>query len=168
MKIKEMITTALLLAMGLTLHTVVPGIFGMKFDLLLTFMFLALYLNPTVKNTVLTGALGGLLTAMTTTFPGGQVPNIVDKLATAFIVFAVLKVFGRQVQKLPVMGAVGFIGTLSSGVIFLVTASAMAGLPAPFKALVIGVVLPTAVANAVITAVVFKTLTTVLPFKSAH
>ena len=42
MKTKNMILTALFLAIGFILHSSVPGIFGMKFDLFLAFMFLSI------------------------------------------------------------------------------------------------------------------------------
>jgi len=57
----------------------------MKFDLLLTFMFIAIAINPTFKNTVLSGLLSGIITAMTTTFPGGQLPNLIDKMITIVV-----------------------------------------------------------------------------------
>ena len=51
----------------------------------------------------------------------------------------------------------GFLGTLVSGIVFLGSALIIVGLPAPFTALFTVVVLPTALANTVLTAVLFKT-----------
>lgn len=158
MKVKEMITTSLLLAMGLTLHTIVPSVFGMKFDLLLTFMFIAIGINPTVKNAALTGAVAGALTALTTTFPGGQIPNLVDKCITAMVVLTLIVLFkNTRLEKIS-MGIIGFVGTLISGIIFLGTALILFGLPAPMNALLLTVVLPTAFSNAIMTLVLEKSV----------
>jgi len=153
MKIRNMILTSVLLAIGFVLHSIVPAFFGMKFDLLLTFMFIAIAINPTLKNTVLSGLLSGLITAMTTTFPGGQIPNLIDKMITALIVYSLIKVMGTGVAKI---GIIGFIGTLSSGIIFLTSALAIVGLPAPMNLLIMTIVIPSAVANTAITVVVYK------------
>lgn len=162
MKVKEMITTALLLAMGLTLHTIVPGVFGMKFDLLLTFMFIAISINPTLRNALLTGFVAGGLTAMTTTFPGGQIPNIVDKCLTAMVVLILIQLLRKTKLEKINMAVVGFVGTVVSGVIFLGTALMMVGLPAPMNVLVVSVVLPTAISNTFMTLIVEKSLRLVL------
>ena len=91
MKTKNMILTAHFLAIGLILHSSVPGIFGMKFDLFLAFMFLSIVIYPTLQNALLAGAVGGMITALTTTFPGGQLPNFIDKMITALIVYLMIK-----------------------------------------------------------------------------
>jgi hypothetical protein len=153
MKIKNMILTSVLLAMGFVLHSVVPGFFGMKFDLLLTFMFIAIAINPTFKNALLSGCLSGIITAMTTTFPGGQLPNLIDKVITALIVFYLIKAIKTGVIQ---MGIIGFIGTFVSGIIFLSTALVIVGLPAPIGVLIMTIVMPTAIANTIITVAVFK------------
>lgn len=157
MKTKNMILTSVLLAMGFVLHAIVPGFFGMKFDLLLTFMFIAIAINPTVKNTLLSGLLSGVLTAMTTTFPGGQLPNLIDKLLTAFVVLALIR-FLRGIKSSTVqMAIIGFLGTMTSGFIFLTSALLIVGLPAPLGVLVTSIVIPTAITNTLITVVVYKT-----------
>ncbi|MDH8677373.1 tryptophan transporter [Fusibacter bizertensis] len=157
MKIKNMILTSVLLAMGFVLHAIVPGFFGMKFDLLLTFMFIAIMINPSIKNTLLAGLLSGILTAMTTTFPGGQLPNMIDKVVTAFIVLALVKVLMNVKSDSVKSGIIGFVGTVSSGMIFLTSALLIVGLPAPLGILVTSIVVPTAIANTVITVIVYKT-----------
>jgi len=156
MKIKNMILTSVLLAMGFVLHSVVPGFFGMKFDLLLTFMFIAIAINPTIKNTILSGLLGGILTAMTTTFPGGQLPNLIDKLVTALMVLLLIKALSKFNLGMIQMGIIGFIGTLTSGMVFLTSALLIVGLPAPMGILTSTIVIPTAIANTIITVIVYK------------
>lgn len=157
MKTKNMILTSVLLAMGFVLHAIVPGFFGMKFDLLLTFMFIAIAINPTVKNTLLSGLLSGVLTAMTTTFPGGQLPNLIDKLITAFIVLALIRLLSGIKSNTVQMAIIGFMGTLTSGLLFLTSALLIVGLPAPLGILVTSIVIPTAITNTLITVVVYKT-----------
>ena len=88
MKTKTLVSLAMLLGIGTALHFIIPGFFlGMKPDMMLLMMFLAIVLFPEKKN-VLVVALGcGLLSALTTGFPVGQIPNIIDKLVTAFIFY---------------------------------------------------------------------------------
>lgn len=168
MKIKNMILTSVLLAMGFVLHTIVPGFFGMKFDLLLTFMFIAIAINPTLKNTILAGLLSGILTAMTTTFPGGQLPNMIDKFVTAFVVLLLIKVLSKYKLGGLQMGIVGFIGTLTSGMVFLTSALFIVGLPAPLAILTTSIVIPTAIANTIITVVVYKATYIAIKPKGAY
>ena len=101
----------------------------------------------------LSGLLSGIITAMTTTFPGGQLPNLIDKMITAILVYYLIKAIKTGVIQ---MGVIGFIGTLTSGIIFLTSALAIVGLPAPIGILVTTIVIPTAIANTLITIVVYK------------
>lgn len=156
MKLKNNILTALLLAIGFILHQIVPGIFGgMKFDFLLSFMFISLLINNSFKNASLTGLLGGLLSAITTTFPGGQIPNIIDKLITCIILFVLIKTFSRLNSNSLVVGFISIIGTLISGTVFLISASLIVGLPVPFAILFKAVVLPTVLVNTAITIFIY-------------
>ena len=118
-KLKNNIFTTLLLAIGFILHQITPGILGgMKFDFLLSFMIVSLLLNPKFENTILTGLLAGLLSAMTTTFPGGQIPNMVDKISTCLILFVVIKYLSRFKDNSIMVGLIGGLGTFVSGIIF--------------------------------------------------
>ncbi|MFZ5966906.1 MAG: tryptophan transporter [Bacillota bacterium] len=156
MNLRKNILTALLIAIGLILHQVIPGTIGsMKFDMLLSVIFVALLINQDGKNAVVTALLGGIITAMTTTFPGGQLPNIIDKLITSGCVFLMIKGAGRFRNNSIVVGAISFIGTIISGVVFLTSAFYIVGLPAPFKALFLGIVLPTAVTNILVTLLIY-------------
>lgn len=167
MKIKNMILTSVLLAMGFVLHAIVPGFFGMKFDLMLTFMFIAIMINPSIKNALLAGLLSGILTAMTTTFPGGQLPNLIDKLVTAFVVLALIKILSHVKIDAVKSAIIGFIGTVTSGLIFLTSALVIVGLPAPLGILITTIVIPTAIANTLITVVVYKTANVALGTRKA-
>ena len=156
MKIQNMITTSLLLAMGFVLHSIVPAIFGMKFDLMLTFMFIAIILQPTFKNTLLTGLLTGILTAMTTTFPGGQLPNLIEKIITALIVYGLIIMMQKIKSNNLKATVIGCVGTLFSGMLFLSIALVIVGLPAPLSVLVMSIVIPTAVTNGFLTLIVYR------------
>jgi cell shape-determining protein MreD len=92
MKTNKIIITSLLLAIGLILHQITPGIFlGVKPDFLLVFMILAIILTKDFKITIITGIVAGILCALTTTFPLGQLPNIIDKIITSIIIFVIYK-----------------------------------------------------------------------------
>ena len=156
MRIQNMVLTSLLLAMGFVLHSIVPGVFGMKFDLMLTFMFIAIIIQPTLKNMFLTGALTGILTAMTTTFPGGQLPNLFEKIITAFVVYVLILLMQKVKNNSLKATVIGFVGTFLSGIVFLTLALMMVGLPAPLTVLVASIVIPTAFTNAFLTLIVYR------------
>lgn len=159
MKTKEYIITALMLAMGLILHGVMPPIVGgMKPDLLLIFLVLSIMLAPNVKNTMVAGVGAGLLSAFTTSFPGGQLPNIIDKIITAFAILFLIKLLlfiKSDIAKSVIIMAVA---TLVSGTVFLTSALMIVGLPAPFTALFTTVVLPAVLSNSVIGTFVCKAI----------
>lgn len=158
MNLRRSIITALLLSIGLILHQITPGTLGgVKFDFFLPFVFVSLLLNTTFKNALLTGLLGGILTAMTTTFPGGQLPNIIDKLATCIILFIIIKMMEQFKQKKIFTGTIAFLGTIISGSIFLGSALLMIGLPAPFIILFMSIVLPTTITNIFLTLIIYPT-----------
>ncbi len=150
MNLRKMVLTSIFLAIGLILHQAMPPIlFGMKPDLMLCMMFIVLYLNrKDYKMTILIGIVAGLFSAFSTTFPFGQIPNIVDKIITANIIFLLFKVMDSKVKDQIQIIIASIIGTFVSGIVFLSTALFLAGLPGPFSALVIGVVLPAVLLNA--------------------
>ncbi|MGI5860300.1 MAG: tryptophan transporter [Tepidanaerobacteraceae bacterium] len=157
MKLKDMILTSLLIAIGLVLHYVVPPIVGgMKPDFLLAMLFVALYIDHSTKNALVAGILAGIFAALTTGFPGGQIANMVDKFVTAFVVMAMIKVFSNFNSNLSVL-VTAFVGTLISGVVFLQTALLVVGsLPVAFPVLFTTVVIPAALVNTVATFVCYK------------
>ena len=150
MSLRESLQVTMLLAIGYVLHQVTPPIMlGMKPDLLLDMLFVSVLLTRKSKTAVLAGLLGGMIGALTTTFPGGQLANIVDKFATSLFVFGLAQVL-RGLDIRIQTASIGLIGTLFSGVIFLGTALLTVGLPGSFGALYVAVVLPTAALNTVI------------------
>lgn len=157
MNLRKNIITALLIAIGFILRNIVPGVIGgMKFDLMLAVIFVCILINKDFKSAMVTAFLGGVICAMTTTFPGGQLPNIIDKFITCTLVFLMVKFAGKYNRHPLSIGAIAFLGTLISGSIFLISALFIAGLPAPFEILFMGIVLPTAVTNIFVTLIIYK------------
>lgn len=148
MNLRKLTISSLLLAIGLVLHQLVPPIlFGMKPDFLLSMMFIAIALSDDYKTTVVIGLVAGVLTALTTGFPMGQVPNIIDKIITSNLVYLLFRALGNKVNHQAKMGIVSVLGTLISGTIFLGSAYILVGLPGPFLVLMAGVVLPATAFN---------------------
>lgn len=163
MGLRKNILTALLIAMGYILHQVIPGTIGsMKLDIMLSFVFVALFINRDFKSMILTALLSGAITALTTTFPGGQIPNIIDKLITCFAVYLLIKLFDRFKFKQGTVGLIAFVGTIISGSVFLYSALLLVGLPAPFPILFVGIVLPTAFANIFVTLIAYNAARTAI------
>ncbi|MDF2840863.1 MAG: trpP, partial [Clostridia bacterium] len=133
-----------------------------KFDIMLSFIFVALFISKDFKSVILTAMLGGGITAFTTTFPGGQIPNIIDKLVTCLVIYALLKLLEGFQYKQITAGIIAFIGTLVSGSVFLYSALLLVGLPAPFLVLFMGIVLPTSIANIFVTLIVYNAVKTAL------
>lgn len=156
MNVKELTRISLLLAVGFVLHAITPGYgAGMKPDLLLVMLFVIILTRKDSFKTVITaGAVAGLIGAMTTTFPGGQLPNIIDKVLTTAFVFFLVRLLGRFLPATVVAAVAGGVGTLFSGVVFLTSASLLVGLPAGFQILVATVVIPSALFNIVLTPLV--------------
>jgi len=155
MRFKTLLQAAILLAIGLVVHQITPPIlFGMKPDFLLAMMFIVILMGTTPKEVLVVGILSGILTALTTSFPGGQFANMVDKPITAFIAYALtflLKNLSRPVKAL----VVSFLGTIVSGGTFLAAASLVTDLGQTIPSLLLAVVLPAAVINAVSVALLY-------------
>lgn len=160
MNLKKMITSSLLLAIGMILHQITPPIlFGMKPDMLLSMMFIAIVIANDKKMSLLIGLAAGILTAITTTFPGGQLPNIIDKLVTCGAIFLFLKLSGTRIHSQLQMILISVVGTLISGTVFLTSAYVIVGLPGPFFALMLAVVLPATLINTIACSVLFNATT---------
>ncbi|MBB5325362.1 hypothetical protein HNQ34_002462 [Anoxybacillus tepidamans] len=158
MNAKVLVSLALLVGIGAVLHTVVPGFFfGMKPDMMLTMMFLGIMLFPNKKAVILLGAAIGIISGITTSFPGGLLPNMIDKPITAFAFFALLLLGKKYGQTTKLAAMLTAIGTIFSGVIFLTAALLIVGLPGgvAFSSLFVAVVLPTAVINMIVMIIVY-------------
>jgi hypothetical protein len=156
MNTKNLVALALLVGIGAVLHAVIPGIFlGMKPDMMLAMMFLGIILFPDFKSVLLLGIVTGLIAGITTTFPGGLIPNIIDKFVTSFVFFGLflsLNKFRNNIVSVAILTAVG---TIISGTAFLTSAYFIVGLPGAFTGLFAAVVLPAAVINTIAMIVIY-------------
>jgi hypothetical protein len=159
MKTRDLTTASLLLAMGMVLHAVTPAILGgVKPDFLLAMMFIAILIRPIPSHTFVVSIAAGIIAALTTSFPGGQLPSVIDKLGSGFFVLLMEVLLIKQNRKFLPLAVLGFVATMVSGILFLGSAALIVGLPAPMGALMAGVVFPTAVANSLVCGVVSQVL----------
>lgn len=149
---KKLVINALLLALGLVLHYITPPLGFIQMDFSLVTMVLIVSLNKDKLSTaIIAGFATGIFDGMTSKFVGGLMPNIIDKLVTAMIVFALIRLLNKTRLSAKVKTVVvNAVGTIVSGTVFLVSALLLVGLPAPFGILFIAVVLPTTIANTVV------------------
>ncbi|MGL4762912.1 MAG: tryptophan transporter [Sarcina sp.] len=164
---KKLVMNALLLGVGAMLHQVTPVLgFPMQPDFALAMLFIIIIINDgDYKTSLVSGMVTGIFTAMTTKFPGGQLPNLIDKIVTVHIVFLLVLVIGKVLKDMDTkkrrfvqMAIVLPIGTLISGSLFLGSAFIIAGLPTSFVALFTTVVLPAVGINLVVGLILFKVI----------
>jgi len=155
-QVLKLILIALFMAIGTVLHAVVPS-FPMKPDLLLSMMFLAIFLLSDRKNFLVIGLVAGLLSGLTTTIPGGFLPNVIDKLITASVIFGIFSLIRNVIPKYVNALVLTALGTVLSGTVFLTSLALFISLPpgTSFLGLFLAIVLPTAAINTVLMAVVF-------------
>ncbi|MFJ8066832.1 tryptophan transporter [Psychrobacillus sp. NPDC096426] len=150
MNTKNLVLMSLLIGVGAVLYIIIPGFNGgMKPDFMLTMMFIGILLFPDVKSVFLLGISTGVISGLFSTFPGGFVPNIIDKSVTAFVFFGLVLLLTKFAIKLPVAVVLTCVGTLVSGTVFLSTAIFVFGAGAVFGELFVIVVLPAIAINAV-------------------
>lgn len=156
MNIKKNILISLLLAIGLVFSQITPPFLGgMRFDFLLSFMFISLILTKDFKSTILIGILSGLLSAFASSFPGGELPNILEKIVVSIYIHGLIILFNEEISK----GKLVFIsltGTFLSGFLFLTFASILVGLPTSLLSLLKVVVIPATILNGFGTVFLFK------------
>ena len=153
MKTKQLVTNSLLLAVGFLLHYVTPAIgLPMQIDFSLITLVLIINLNRNSFSTCLaSGVATGIFSGITTKFPLGFIPNIIDKITTAIVVYLLIKLLDKTALHSKIKAiVVNAVGTLISGVAFLVSALLLTGLPAPFSLLFVTVVLPAIAVNTIV------------------
>ena len=157
---KKMVMNALLLAIGAILHQITPALgLPMQPDFALAMLFIIMIINNNdYKITLISAIITGIFTALTTKFPGGQLPNIIDKLVTANIMFLVITLINKMCDFIKITNKLQSnilvlltfpIGTLVSGTTFLLSAKFIVGLPASFSLLFVTVVIPALVINTI-------------------
>lgn len=159
MNTKKMTINAILLAIGALLHYVTPALgLPMQPDFALAMLIVVIFVNEDYKTALIAGIITGIFTAMSTKFPGGQLPNIIDKLITTnFVYFALLPVRNKLAANIK-MPIILLLGTIVSGLVFLGSAAIIVGLPGSFTALFTLVVLPATVINAVAGTVLYNAI----------
>lgn len=153
MNIKKMTMSAILIAIGFLLHQLTPGIpflGGMKMDFLLVMLFFSIFMMDNYKEVLAVSLVCGIISALTTTFPGGQVANLFDKVITGAVVYQVNMLLLHQIKPIYRVGLIGLFGTILSGTIFLSVGLLVSGAPISFTSLFIGIVLPTSILNAML------------------
>jgi hypothetical protein len=163
MNVRNIVALALLVGIGAVLHAVIPPIFlGMKPDMMLTMMFLGIILFPQARNVLLLAIVTGVISALTTGFPGGQIPNIIDKLVTSSVFFGLFLALGKFRNNVISVGVLTALGTIISGTVFLTSAYLIVGLPGSFIGLFGVVVLPATLLNTVAMVILYPIAQTVL------
>lgn len=157
MKTKKMILNAILIAIGVILHIAAPSIeFPAQPDFAIAMLFIIIVLNKDYKTTIIAGIIMGIFTAMTTKTPGGQLPNMIDKIVTCNVMFLLLKPFRERINRDIQMGVLLLLGTMISGVIFLSSLAILYGIEGSIITAIIVIVIPTAIINVVIGLILFK------------
>ncbi|MEW6662524.1 MAG: tryptophan transporter [Bacillota bacterium] len=157
MSLRETVQIALLLAAGTVLRMMIPAYgAGMKPDFALALLFIIIIMKPQLRTALLAGVVAGILAAMTTSFPAGQIPNIIDKTLTSMVVLGIVRLLMLvRVHRSLLCLVTGALGTAFSGAVFLTAALLITGLPAPFSLLYTTVVLPAVAINAAVTLVLY-------------
>lgn len=167
-KTKKMVLNAILLGLGLVLHQIFPAIAGITPDVALVMLFCIMILNKDdYKTCLVAGIVTGVFTAMTTKFPGGQIPNLIDKTVTVNVMFLIMKAlylspieekFGKKANSI-VIFVMTLFGTVLSGVVFLGSAALIVGLPGEFFALFMAVVVPATIVNVILSVLMINVIT---------
>ncbi|MGL5381540.1 tryptophan transporter [Clostridium sp.] len=161
LKTRKMIMNSILIALGALLHQITPALgLPMQPDFALAILFVIILVNDDYKTTLLSSIVIGVLTALTTKFPGGQLPNIIDKVITANIMYLMILPLRNRVSNNFKMLSMLIVGTVISGLIFLTSAQVIVGLPSAFMSLVKVVVIPTTIMNAFLGMILYKSVST--------
>ncbi|GGJ92220.1 putative tryptophan transport protein [Lentibacillus kapialis] len=157
MNTRVLVFMSLLLGIGAVLHFIIPPfIYGMKPDMLLSMMFLGIMLFPKAKYVLILSVAAGIMSALTTQTPGGQIANMIDKPITGILFFGLLLLVKNRINNkinIPVLTAVG---TMISGAIFITVALFIIGLmEGAFPILFGTIVLPAAALNTAFMIIVY-------------
>lgn len=160
MKTKKMIINSLLLAIGAILHQITPAIgLPMQPDFALAMLFIIMIINNNdYKISLISAIITGVFTALTTKFPGGQLPNIIDKLITVNLMYIILLTVNKTLEYININNIIKqnllviisfLLGTLISGTTFLLSSQYIVGLPAKFSILFVTIVIPALLINTI-------------------
>lgn len=166
MNTRVLVILSLLVGIGAVLHAVAPPIiFGMKPDMLLAMMFLGIILFPQLKYVVLLSIVTGAVSALTTTFPMGQLANMIEKPITALLFLGLFLLVRNSVNGNIVAPVLTAIGTVISGSVFISVGLFILGAVIPgegFITLFIGVVLPTVAFNTILMVIIYPVIQAIM------
>lgn len=165
MNTRILIILSLLVGIGAVLHAVTPPIlFGMKPDMSLAMMFLGIVIFPKLRYVTLLSIVTGFISALTTSFPLGQIPNIIEKPITAFIFFGMFLLVRNIVNHNISTAVLTAIGTIVSGSLFLSIALFIVGVDvgAGFIALFVANVLPATVVNTIAMIIIYPVVHSIM------
>jgi len=151
-QIKDLTSIALLISVGYIVNSISPSlIFGLKPDFTLIFLFIIILVFNDLKLCLAASIATGIITALTTTFPGGQMPNLIDKICTGIIVYFFCVVLDKvHMPHIVKLICVAFTGSLLSGVLFLSFTSMLVGLPVSWLTLITTMLVPLTLLNTVV------------------
>ena len=149
---KQLVTNSLLLAVGFLLHYVTPAIgLPMQIDFSLITLILVINLNTNKFGTCMAAGIAtGIFSGITTKFPMGMIPNIIDKIVTTIAVYLLIRLLDKTALHSKIKAVItNAVGTVISGTVFLVSALLLVGLPAPISVLFVTVVIPATIVNTI-------------------
>ncbi|HLS34829.1 MAG TPA: tryptophan transporter [Bacillota bacterium] len=158
MNLRVLVLLSLFVGIGFVLHYVVPPVFlGMKPDMALAMMFLGIILFPKLNKVLLLSLLTGIVSALTTSFPMGEIINFIEKPITAFIFLSLYLLVRNVSNKLVTATCLTAIGTLISGSIFLSLALYMMHIDigVGFIAMFTANVLPAIILNTIVVGIIY-------------
>jgi len=169
MNTKKMVINALLLAIGAILHQITPALgLPMQPDFALAMLFIIMIINNNdYKTSIIAAIITGVFTALTTKFPGGQLPNIIDKMVTVNLMYVILLSINKITDSIKInesikknlLVLISFpLGTLISGTTFLLSAQYIVGLPAKFSILFVTIVIPALIINTIGGFILYQTI----------
>ncbi|MDO5047610.1 MAG: tryptophan transporter [Anaerococcus sp.] len=128
MKTRNLTLAGIFMALGLVMHFLIPPLlFGVKPDFLLSMIFISLIIADDFKEALIIGISGGVMSALTTNFPGGQIPNFIEKIIVALTIFYLIRLLGKDKLGRGKIIIIFALGTLLSGLLFLSLALSITG-----------------------------------------
>lgn len=164
MNVKNITLLSLFVGIGTVLYLIVPGYGGgMKPDFMVLMMCIGILLFKRLQETILISLATGILSGLLSTFPGGFLPNIIDKLVTGLLFLVIVISLKKLANNLFIGALLTGLGTIISGTIFLTAAILIADLnPETFGVLFVTVVLVTGLLNAITFSIIYPIINNIL------
>lgn len=147
--------SAMLFALGMIFSSFCPPlVFGLRPDFMLITLFIMVFNIRDFKICIAASITAGLLVASTTQYPGGQIPNIIDKFVVGLVAYICFPYLNSK--KGYIFGIFVAAASLLSGLIFLLCFKIFFELPSGLLQMVLGIMLPLAIINGIIFIPVYK------------